>query len=172
MRKTIVIRIISITMLIWLFSCKGHEQNKPASNTKNVQEFNNIILKDLNDQLIDPEKYKGKAIFLNIWATWCKPCMEEMPTIAAAQDSLHDSGMIFLLASNESIDQIKEFRDNHFYKFNYVRIENFEDLNIEALPATFVFSKSGDLVFSELGYRKWNQRNSIDTLLKISNIYD
>lgn len=160
---------IYFLFLIGISGCNSASRNEPAHSARGIDI---IRLRNLEDEPINLSEYKGKALFVNFWATWCKPCIEEMPTIAAAQDSLQDSGMIFLLASNESIDQIKEFRDNHPYKFKYVRIENIEELNIEALPATFVFNKSGDLVFSELGYRKWNQRNSIDTLLKISNAND
>jgi len=168
----IILRNIIVVLLFGLFGCNEVEQNKPGLKTKNDHEAIRIILKDLNDQSVSLEKYKRKVIFINFWATWCKPCIEEMPTIAAAQDSLQHAEIIFLLASNESTDQIKEFRDNHHYKFNYVRIENIEELNIEVLPATFIFSKSGDLVFSEMGYRKWNEKDNIDTLLKIINKND
>ena len=77
--------------------------------------------------------------------------------------------MVFLLASAETIEEIDAFRKLHSYPFNYVQIQNSEELGIEGLPTTFIFNKEGKLVFSESGYRKWDEKSNIDTILKIIN---
>jgi thioredoxin-related protein len=91
-----------------------------------------------------------------------------MPSIKEAQNILQNEKIIFLMASGESADQIKEFSITHEYKFKYVRIENSEEMNVQALPTTFIFNKDGNLVFSETGYRKWDEKNNIDLILKIA----
>lgn len=90
-----------------------------------------------------------------------------MPTIEEVQNILQDEKIIFLMASNESAEQIKEFSKFHKYKFKYVRIENSEEMNVQALPTTFIFNPEGNMVFSETGYRKWDEKNNIDLILKI-----
>jgi thioredoxin-related protein len=92
-----------------------------------------------------------------------------MPSIKEAQNILQNEKIIFLMASGESADQIKEFSITHEYRFNYVIIENSEEMNVQALPTTFIFNKEGNLVFSETGYRKWDEKNNIDLILKIAN---
>lgn len=134
-----------------------------------VREFDKIKLSDLNGQPVSLKQYAGKTIFLNFWATWCKPCIKEMPSIQDALDSLQDQHIVFLLASDESAEQIKQFGSSHDYKFNYLRIENPEELNVQTLPTTFIFNSKGDKVFMESGARQWNEKNFIDTLLKIVN---
>lgn len=119
----------------------------------------------MNDQPIDLEKYKGKTVFINFWATWCKPCREEMPSIQKAMQILKDEKVEFFFASDESKEQIEEFKEAHHYDFNYVRIDNLVDLNIMGLPTTFIFNRSGELVFSEMGYRKWGDKANIDLIL-------
>ena len=152
-----------------IVACKGRNKDVSVSNTEKDREIDKIRLKDLNEQPINLERYKGKTIFINFWATWCKPCIEEMPSIEKAQNILRNEEVIFLLASGESIEEIDAFRDNRNYKFNYVRIENSEDLGIQVLPTTYIFNPEGKLVFSETGYRQWNEKNNIDMILKIAN---
>jgi hypothetical protein len=60
--------------------------------------------------------------------------VEEMPSIEKAQVVMKDQEVVFLLASTERIEEIKEFSRNHHYKLNYVHLENAETLNIQALP--------------------------------------
>ncbi len=81
---------------------------------------------------------------------------------------MQNENIIFLKASNESPEQIEEFTNTRDYKFNYVRIENSEEMNVQALPTTFIFNNKGDLVFSETGSRKWNEKNNIDLILKFA----
>lgn len=166
----IILRIIGVAFLSGLFSCNEENNDKSVSFTdnRNALEMNKIILKDLNGQPINLEKYKGKTIFLNFWASWCKPCIEEMPSIEKAQNILQNEEVIFLLASAESAEEIDAFRNTHDYKFNYARIENSEELNIQTLPTTFIFNPQGELVFSEAGYHKWDEKNNIDLIRKNS----
>jgi len=160
---------ISVALLFGIFGCNGGDKDKTASNTGKNLEIDKIRLKDLNEQPINLEKYKGKTVFLNFWATWCKPCIEEMPTIEKAQNILWKEDVVFLLASGESAEEIDAFRNAHDYEFNYVRIENSEELNIQTLPTTFIFGPEGKLVFSEMGYRKWDEKNNIEMIRKIKN---
>ncbi len=151
-------------MVIWSCNAQPDHPSIPSS-----REIDKIRLTDLKNQPIDLAKYKGKVIFINFWAAWCKPCIKEMPSIEKAQEILRNEEIVFLLANEESTDQINSFRDSNSYNFNYVRIENSEELNIQVLPTTFIYNADGDLVFSEMGYRKWDEQNNIDTLIKILN---
>lgn len=161
-------RIFALILLLGSAACNTADQSKPLSHNEKTQ-LANIRLTGLDHQVIDLGKYKGKTLFINFWATWCKPCITEMPSIANAQDILRNEEIVFLLASDESLEQIAEFRENRDFKFNYVRIENSEDLNIQALPTTFIFSPDGDLAFSEPGERKWDDTKNIDLIRKISS---
>ena len=154
-----------------LLGCTGSTKDQ-AGSTLSVEDIANVQLKELDDQPIDLTQYKGKTIFINFWATWCKPCIQEMPTIESAQDKLKDKKVIFLLASNEDLEQIERFIKNHTYKFHYVHLENMEALKIQALPTTFIFNTEGKLKFSEAGYRKWDDPENIELITKIMNEHE
>ena len=161
-----IIRAIYIALLIGIISCNLETKERPFSSTE-VVEMEKLRLTDLKGQSIDLKQYQGKTIFINFWATWCKPCIEEMPSIDEAQNILRNENIIFLMASAETADEIEEFANTHNYKFKYARVENFEELEIQALPTTFIFNSKRQLVFSEAGYRKWNDKNNLELILKI-----
>ncbi len=161
---------IKITVaLFFLLSGCNDNNNQIDSTTKKERELDTIQLKNLSGTTINLDMYTGKTIFINFWATWCKPCLEEMPSIEKAQAILKDKNIEFLFASDETTHQIEEFKTDHEYKFNYVIVENMGTLNIVGLPTTFIFNPKGKLVFSEMGYRKWDSKKNIDLLLEIIN---
>jgi thiol-disulfide isomerase/thioredoxin len=164
-----IISKITVVLIFGIVGCNGTDKDNRVSITETDRQISKIRLKDLDEQIIDLQKYKGKTIFINFWATWCRPCLEEMPSIEKAQNILRNEEVVFLLASGESAEEIDAFRNAHDYKFNYVRIENSEELGIQVLPTTYIFNPEGKLVFSESGYRNWNEKNNIDMILKIAN---
>ncbi|MGB4398934.1 MAG: TlpA disulfide reductase family protein [Daejeonella sp.] len=159
-------RTLALIGLLGTAACNNAEKPRAVSY-ENKTELTNIRLTGLDQQAVDLGKYKGKTVVINFWATWCKPCLLEMPSIEKAQNLLRNEEIIFLLASDESVEQIAEFRTRHDYKFNYFRIENSEDMDIQALPTTFIYSPEGHLVFSEPGERKWDDSANINMILKI-----
>ena len=159
---------ILIILFIGIIGCNNRTSEKQNASSEVIREIDKIRLTDLNGQPHSLKQYPGKTIFINFWATWCKPCIQEMPSIKEMQNILQNENIIFLMASNESPEQIEEFTNTRDYKFNFVRIENSEEMNVQALPTTFIFNKKGELVFSETGFRKWNEKNNIDLILKIA----
>lgn len=142
---------ISIIALI-LFGCKDSEIRK-------------VKLTELDGRQIDLSEFKGKVVFINFWATWCGPCLKEMPSIDLAQNSLKDKEVVFLMASNEDIDEIEEFKKQKSYNFHYVRLLNMEELKMTALPTTHIYDGDGNLTFSETGARDWNEPNNLKLIL-------
>lgn len=163
---------ICLLSLAMVSACNNAGETKKVSKqqAKSIRQKKAIAqlrLIDLNDRAIDLEKFKGKTIFINFWATWCKPCLEEMPSIAKAMEVLKNEDIVFLFASEETPQEIEQFKNINNYPFQYVRVENPAELNIMALPTTFIFDSEGSLVFSEMGYRKWDEKKNIDIILNI-----
>lgn len=124
--------------------------------TVEPSDLEKIELKTLDGTSIDMSDFKGKTVFVNFWATWCKPCIREMPTIAKAQEQLKGKNVVFLFPSNESVDLITAFKESRNFDFTYVQVQNMEALNIQALPTTMIFNDKGKMIFSEMGYRDWS----------------
>jgi len=153
------LRSLLFTAFALLFSCNSRDSNNSGEITLDALE-----LSDLSGKEIDPDEFDNKTVFINFWATWCKPCIQEMPTIENAQAHLRGKNVIFLLASNESIEQIETFKKSRRFHFRYVKIKNLEDLHIQALPTTCIFNQQGELVFSEAGFRMWDSPKNINLI--------
>jgi thiol-disulfide isomerase/thioredoxin len=163
---------IIVAALLLLTACQSGPQNTAPATNQSQRTIAEVQLKDLNDQPVNLEKYRGKTVFLNFWATWCKPCIAEMPSIQNAQQQLQNEQVVFILASGEDPTEIALFKQARGYNFNYMRVENSEALGIVALPTTFIYDANGKLVFSETGVRKWDDKNNIALVRNIANEND
>nr|WP_294907964.1 TlpA disulfide reductase family protein [uncultured Lacibacter sp.] len=160
--KAILILFISIA------GCKEKPKNDQQSKTTTISQVKTdlykVKLSSLDGKPIDLSQYEGKTVFLNFWATWCKPCIQEMPSIANAMKKVNKDEVVFLFASTEEADEIKLFQERMPFPFHYVKVENFETLDIMTIPTTFIFNTKGKRVFNEMGYRKWDTKQNINII--------
>jgi thiol-disulfide isomerase/thioredoxin len=125
----------------------------------------NIKLFDLDDQPIDLNQFAGKKVFLNFWATWCKPCIAEMPSIERAQELLEPEGYIFMLASDEDVSKIKRFKASKDFQLNFVRLETpFPDLGVMSIPTTLIIDEQGKISMQHVGAREWDSPEVLDQM--------
>lgn len=158
----------ALALVILFSACKENEstskKEKQAAKTRSKSELDKIKLTELDGSPIDLDQYKGKTIFINFWATWCKPCIQEMPSIANAMKKVSKDEVVFLFASTEEAGEIKSFQNRMPFPFHYVKVENFETLDIMTIPTTFIFNTKGKRVFNEMGYRKWDTKQNINII--------
>ncbi|NKI26626.1 redoxin domain-containing protein [Arenibacter sp. 6A1] len=157
---------------LFLVSCKQTEKQPQEDTnqivTAKVAPVSESLYEDLEGNPISLEEYKGKKILLNFWATWCKPCVEEMPALARAMAILEKENYVFLLASDQSTKKIKAFKANSpldlpFIKFNGA----LSKLQIYALPTTFIYNEKGEKASEITGVVSWDSPEMIQKLKSI-----
>lgn len=122
-----------------------------------------LALKDLEGNTIRLEDYGGKTIVLNFWATWCKPCIVEMPSMAEAAGLLGDE-FVFLLASDEDRQRISSFASKQNIDLPFVQLQNgVQNLQITALPTTWII-RDGEILKEVIGAREWNTEANVEEL--------
>jgi thiol-disulfide isomerase/thioredoxin len=112
-------------------------------------------LLDANGKRVDLESYRGKTVFVNLWATWCPPCRAEMPHIENLYQKLQAAGNVeFVMIALD-----KDFKKS----LKYVEDKNFSfpvfhaayglntAMQSESIPTTLVISPSGEVVFYQEG---------------------
>jgi len=159
-----MVRFLFFIFLVALAGCSSQKTEQKSGIVASQ-----IKLTDLEGKEVDLTEFKGKTIFVNFWATWCRPCIQEMPSIAALQAQLAAKNIEFFFASDEEVDKIQKFMVSRKMKLNFVRIENPESLGIQALPTTFIFDGEGNMVFSEVGFRKWDDPATVEMVTKLIN---
>ncbi len=130
----------------------------------------NWNLKNADNETINLEQSKGKVIFVNLWATWCPPCVGEMPEIESLYQKYRDNENIeFYLISNESIDKIEKFRTKKSYTFPvYQSLQNTPSaFHSQSIPTTFVISKDKKIVIRKTGASNWGGKKMIEIIEKL-----
>lgn len=126
-------------------------------------------LTELNAREINFSQSQGKVTVVNFWATWCPPCVAEMPSF---QKLYNDYGATvdFYFVTSEEPEKVQRFLDKNDYSLpTYLQFyEAPAQMQSRALPTTYVITKDGDIVVNETGTANWNSdkmRNLLDRLL-------
>jgi thiol-disulfide isomerase/thioredoxin len=130
----------------------------------------NWKLTDKNKAIFNFEDTKGKVVLINFWATWCPPCIAEMPSMQALYNDYSDK-IVFLFITNDWYSEIDPFLIKNNYTFKVYRPASGypEFFNITTIPRTFLIDKEGNVVIDERGAVNWDSnkiRTTIDGLLK------
>lgn len=108
-------------------------------------------------------EFQGKVVFLNFWATWCGPCVGELPSIEKLRDTLKDDAVAFLLLSNEDEATVQHFVKQKGLSLPiYLSIgEPPEVFRTSGIPATFILDPEGAVVYRHVGAGKWDDGSCV-----------
>ena len=118
-------------------------------------------IKDLQGNTLAFEQFKGKVLFINLWATWCGPCRAEMPSIQKLYEKIDKEKVIFIMLSIDDDSDIQKVRD-------YLRKRAFtfkafmpsgnlpEQLRVPSIPTTFIVSREGTIIKKEVGSMRYD----------------
>ena len=93
--------LVAVFTIVWLQSAKY----EPLAVGKLAPDFS---LTDLNDKPYRLSDFRGKVVFLNFWATWCKPCREEMPSMEILNKNFEKDGLVILAVSIDRVTTTKD----------------------------------------------------------------
>jgi len=118
-----------------------------------------VVLPDLEGRTVSLSDFRGEVVVLNFWATWCPPCVEEMPSLQKLQQALGDKGLRVLAASvDESLEDVERFRQEYQLSLPILhdrggkiahRFSTFK------YPETYIVDRDGRLVAKVIGPRDW-----------------
>jgi thiol-disulfide isomerase/thioredoxin len=127
-----------------------------TENKGTYKTVNGVKLRDIRGGLIDLSHYKGKVLVINFFATWCPPCVREMPHIVELQKELGPNGLqIFGVSADDNKSVLPPFIKK--FKVNYPIAMDNPDLvstfgDIEGIPTTFIVDRQLRIVDKFTGY--------------------
>ncbi|NIS61149.1 MAG: redoxin family protein [Proteobacteria bacterium] len=129
----------------------------------------NWRIQGLDGKELDVGKSKGKVIFLNFWATWCPPCVAEMSSIQRLYDEIKSEGIDFICVSDENRTKVSKFVKEKGFTFPIYTLlsDQPQVLRTRGIPATFIISQDGQIVFKHVGAARWDHKTSIDFMKKL-----
>ena len=126
-------------------------------------ESNMLQFSDLENNIFTIQNFKGKNLFINYWATWCNPCLAEMPYMAELYEKYKDEeDIIFLYLSREKLETIKNYipKDESLQQLPiYKIITDDEFFATSGIPTTFIVNSDGEVIVKDLGTAFWNDES-------------
>ena len=183
-------RIFSLVLCLMLFTVSGCKKDSvqtlptdtelsqamrtagiPMPNTpRAAPDFSLNLLSGGNRSL---SSYEGQLVILNFWATWCPPCVMEMPSMETLYQRFKDQGLEILAVNvGESTNTAKDFIDQHGFTYPIMMDSNFSvasQYGIQYFPTTFIVDRSGMVINMSIGFKQWDTPEMItafDLLLK------
>ena len=156
----ILVFIIGIGVMILL------QTNKSSFDLAGKQRFEkgapapNFTLPDLKGKMVSLADYKDQVVLLNIWATWCRPCVEEMPSMEKLHQELKDEKFVILAVSidESGAKAVRPFMKKHKLSFPAL-IDSAGTLNnlyrTTGVPESFIIDKQGRILEEIIGPRDW-----------------
>jgi thiol-disulfide isomerase/thioredoxin len=110
-------------------------------------------VQDINGRTTDLQQLKGKVVFINFWATWCPPCLAELPSINALYQKVKDNpNIVFITVDvDNNLQKSTQFLQNKGYTFAVYGggpAQVTDKLYENGIPTTLVIDKKGNIVFS------------------------
>ncbi len=130
----------------------------------------NFKLPDLKGSAISLSSLRGKVVFLNVWATWCPPCREEMPSIEALYEEFRNNPNFVVLAvsqDSEGRGAVDSYVHRHGFKFTVLldpQNEVGDAYDVSGIPETFIIDQAGRIVAHHLGPYDWAQPDMREAL--------
>ncbi|MCI0437136.1 MAG: TlpA family protein disulfide reductase [Gemmatimonadetes bacterium] len=158
-----------------LFALRGQGGYGPVDTGARVPSYG---APSLDGDTVTLESLRGRVVLLNVWATWCKPCVREMPALQRLHEALDDEGLSVVAVSvdnaalmlGDTQGDVRAFIDQHGITFTVLldpgsRIES--TFRVTGLPMTFVIDREGVLRDRILGPREWDTPESLSGMREL-----
>lgn len=160
--------LAATTLLLLASGCqsnnKSHSQNDSTTiednevqEVRNVEEQNtfNASFKNINGETVSVSDLKGKVVIMNFWATWCPPCIAEMPSLQKLHEDLQSEKDIVFMAIevDQNIEKAAKFMAKNKYSLPLYTVDSDlpEELHTNSIPMTVILAKNGDIVGKQVG---------------------
>jgi thiol-disulfide isomerase/thioredoxin len=128
-------------------------------------------LVDLEGRSVELEQFRGRPIFLNVWATWCGPCVAELPAIERLATNPRLKDVAFLAVSTEDLETIRGFAAAKGLKVPFYHAPSGppEVFDSPAIPATFIIAADGRIAAAQVGSAQWDDPSVVEFLERLTS---
>ena len=118
-------------------------------------------------EIVDLAQFRGKKVFVNLWATWCPPCRAEIPSIESLGAKTDPGKVEFVMLSlDDNFDKAKTYAANNNMKLPvYYPASDLPQLFVtDGIPMTVIFNEKGEILFNEVGSANYDTKRFQDML--------
>jgi thiol-disulfide isomerase/thioredoxin len=159
-------RLISSIVLVCLICLAACNSSHPPRIGSAAPQF---TITD-SQRTVSLNQFQGKPVVLNFWATWCPPCIQEMPSLVQLQKQLGDTVTIIAVSEDDDDSAYKQFVRDHNIDLLTVRDTGQKANGLYGtfkFPETFVIDHNGKIVRKFIGAQEWTSPEIVDYLKKM-----
>jgi cytochrome c biogenesis protein CcmG, thiol:disulfide interchange protein DsbE len=153
-------KIVLIIFSLAIFSVTLFSQD----NSGGIRKGPDFTLEDMDGNLIELDKEVGEGpILLSFWATWCKPCIEELNDYKKLYNDYKDDGFkMFAISTDDenTVAKVKPLAKSKGYNFPVLLDTNSDAVRLyyaQSVPYSVILDKNGMIIYSHLGYMKGDE---------------
>ena len=156
--KPHLIRILGLVLLcVSLININAADSEEQSTLTKVGDTAPDFTVKTTDGKEFKLSAHKGKPVLLNFFATWCGPCLAELPHVEKEiWKKYKDRGLVVVVVGREhEIPEVSEFRKKHQYSFVMAadpKREAYGKYATQYIPRTYLVNKEGKIVFQSMGF--------------------
>jgi len=129
-----------------------HDSTMVIYDKSNPRDIPNLMIKSLKGNILTNSDLKNQVVVINWWATWCKPCVAEMPGLNTLVQKYKDVGVRFIAVHNESPEKISKFLNSHEFKYEHYFADSVNSaLFGEGFPRNIILNRESKVVFDRVG---------------------
>src|SRR3989304_5461851 len=164
----IVIVAISVVVVLIMVFAKKSSFELVVAGTPAID----FQLPDLDGKVRSLAEFKGKVVFLNFWATWCKPCEEEMPSMQRLYAALQGKPfeMVAVSIDKGGAEAVEEFVKKYGVGFTVLHDRKGkvkESYKTTGVPETFIIDQNGVIAEKGMGPRDWSGGSNVAIVMEL-----
>ncbi len=165
-------KIFLLLLFIMTLNTSAAELKEYTGSIKNPT----LSLQDLKGETHTLEQYKGSVVLVQFWATYCPPCIKEMPSMNNLQSKLKKAGMPFkILAINmaETKAEVEKFAKIVKPEFTILMNEDGSSVqkwHVFAAPSNFLINKQGEIAYTLFGGVEWDSEEITNKITQLSKL--
>ncbi|OGQ59358.1 MAG: hypothetical protein A3J24_05160 [Deltaproteobacteria bacterium RIFCSPLOWO2_02_FULL_53_8] len=168
--KVAIVGIVAVVIIIAaIVVLSGKKKYEPVTAGFDPIDF---TLPDLSGKQVSLSDFRGKVIFLNFWATWCKPCEDEMPSMVELDKALEGRPFEIVAVSvdTEDVSVVREYAKKFGLTFTVLHDKSGaikEMYKTTGVPESFIIDQNFVIAEKVWGPKDWSKRSSVEMIIDL-----
>lgn len=172
MKPTLCLSIMFLCCMAAVFG-----QNEPATNPIGLKKIPSVEVKTLDNKTFNTKDISnnGKPIIISFWATWCKPCVNELTTISDVYDEWKEETGVKLIAisiddskTSGNVSPLVNGKSWDYEVYLDVNSDFRRAMNVNLIPHTFVINGNNEIVWQHTSFSQGSELQLIDIVRKVA----
>lgn len=169
--KSMLVMLLCVGAFNPIAIANGLMHKMPANSSAT-----NFTLMSAHGNDISLSDYRGKFVLLNFWATWCPPCVKEMPALNVLHNKLKGRNGLHVVAvhAGPALATVKKFLKDNPVDYDVVIDKNMSlsSWQVSGLPTTFLINPAGKIIYKATGERNWDSEEMVNFIKSIMKEYE